>query len=265
VLRDFVVFLKTVGRFAVAVAAGVLPRRYWGSLDERLPVSRAALASAIATLALAGVIGVPAFFHHSEASADRAAETMLQSAGWRSAPATRAPSRGAALATWLTSYLAFLSFAFLTPIGLLATYLGLSGVLRAVSVAADEPRGDPALTAIDAAGRRLWHAHLTRRSRLARERLEGPEVADRLVPGPAAGFPEADYVVVASRQKPEWVPGAFVITSEKWYRLGTPVERQMPGGLRTLYPLTELRDGDVLRRGINYELPALSRSFSRPG
>ncbi len=48
----------------------------------------------------------------------------------------------------------------------------------------------------------------------------------------------------------------FVMTSDKWYRLGTPVERQMPGGLRTLYPLTELRDNEALRKGVRYELAA---------
>ena len=68
----------------------------------------------------------------------------------------------------------------------------------------------------------------------------------------------APYVVVASRRKPGWEAGAFIITSDTWYRLSAPSERQTPGGLRTLYRLTELRDHEVLRRGVRYALPALS-------
>lgn len=264
-LRDFAAFLKPWMRFTVAIAVAVLPGRYWPRLDERLPVSRAALVSAIATLALAGVMALPAFLDEAQASADRAAEAMLQSTGWRlPAPGARVPSIGGAVATWLTSYLSFLSFAFLTPVGLLSTYLGISAVFRAVCVVVGEPRGDPLLTVIDASVRRAWFGRRTRQARVVRERLEGPEVPDRLIPASAAGFPEADFVVVASRRKPGWNAGVFVITSEKWYRLGTPVERQMPGGLRTLYPLSDLSGGEVLRRGIAYEMPALSGSFSRP-
>jgi hypothetical protein len=264
VLRDFATFLHAVVCLAAATAAGALPRRYWPHLEERLPIARVALVSALTTVAIAGVIALPAFFRHAEASADRAADTMLQSTGWRSpGPGGRAPSDGTALATWLTSYLSFLSFALLTPAGLVSAYLGASGLFRAVAAAVDEPRGDPLLTALDAATRRAWSRHRSREATAARERAEGPEVPDRLVPGAVAGFPDATYVVVASRQKPGWAAGAFVITAEKWYRLGTPVERRMPGGLRTLYPLTELRDHEVLRRGIPYELPALTASFSK--
>ena len=54
-----------------------------------------------------------------------------------------------------------------------------------------------------------------------------------------------------------------MITSEKWFRLGIPHERQMRGGLRTLYPLTEITDHEVLRRGIPYELPPVSGSLSK--
>jgi hypothetical protein len=261
VLRDLWNFAKAAMRFAAATAAALLPRRYWARLDVRLPVSRAALLSALATVALAAVIGVPAFFRHAETNAGLATDVMLRATGWSAAkPGAPAPAQKLAVATWGASYLSFFTFAFLTPIGLLTTYLVLTGLVRAVATAADDARGDPILTAIDAVGRRAWQMTRAHRTRLARERLEGPEVPDRLVPGRAAGFPDADYVVVASRRKPGWEAGAFVITSEKWYRLGTPVERQMPGGLRTLYPLTELRDHEVLRRGIRYELPALSGS-----
>ncbi len=264
-LRDVARLLGSLMRFAAAVPAGLLPCRYWPRLEQHVPVSRAALASAIATLAVAGIVGVPAFFRHSEASADRAAETMLQATGWRvPTPGSKAPSSSRATTTWLSSYLAFLSFGLLTPAGLFSAYLGLTAVVRAACVASDEPIGDPLLTALDAVVRRTSGGRRAHQAQLARERLEGPEVADRLIPGRAAGFPDADCVVVASRRKPDWTAGAFVITSEKWYRLGNPVERQTPGGLRTLYPLTELRDAEVVRRGIHYDLPALGVWQPRP-
>jgi len=55
-------------------------------------------------------------------------------------------------------------------------------------------------------------------------------VPDRLVTGPAAGIPDAELVVVASRQKPGWERGVFVITPDAWYRLGEPIDRLQPEG-----------------------------------
>lgn len=265
VLRALWNVADIVIRFAAAIAAGLVPRRYWSRLETLVPVSRAALASALATLVLAAVIGIPAFLRHAEGNARRAVDLTLEATGWRPVqPGATAPSEKVALGTWHASFatafnqgLSLFTFA-LTPIGLLSTYLALTGVVRAVSVAVDDARGDPVLTTVDAVGRRVWRAAEARRTRIARERLEGPDVPDRLVPGRAAGFPDADYVVVASRRKPGWESGAFVITREKWYRLGAPVDRQTPRGLRTLYPLTELRDHEVLRRGVPYELPPVS-------
>lgn len=252
-------------RFVAATIAGVVPFRHWRDLEPHVPVSRAALASALATFLLAAVIGIPGYFRHAEANAGRAIDLTLQATGWRPAESGAAPpSDATAGANWAASFLSLFTFAFLTPIGLFTSYLGLTGLFRVVSVAAGEPRGDPVLTVIDAAGVRLWRASVARRARRIREALEGPEVPDRLVPGRAAGFPDADFVVVASRRKPDWEAGVFVITQDTWYRLGTPVERQLPGGLRTLYPLTELLDFEVLRRSVRYELPPVSAALSKP-
>jgi len=82
-------------------------------------------------------------------------------------------------------------------------------------------------------------------------------VPDRLVTGESAGL-TADYVVIASRRKPEWEAGAIILTSTDWYRLGAPIDAEMENGLRTLYPLTKLDAVEVVRRGIQYELPRLS-------
>jgi len=69
-------------------------------------------------------------------------------------------------------------------------------------------------------------------------------------------------VVIASRRKPEWTKGAIVMTSSDWYRLGEPVDREVNGALRTMYPLTKLEAVEVVRRGIEYELPSLMRKFT---
>ena len=96
-----------------------------------------------------------------------------------------------------------------------------------------------------------------RRAEAVRHRAEGPVVADRLYTGDWAGLEGVDFVVVASRRKPDWTRGTFVITSDKWYTLGDPFDLHLPQGLRTVYPLTEQKVMEVLRRGVAYELPPL--------
>jgi hypothetical protein len=70
-------------------------------------------------------------------------------------------------------------------------------------------------------------------------------------------------VVIASRQKPGWTSGTFVITKDAWYRLGEPFEFRSPEGLRTAYTLTALQTTEVLRRGIRYDLPPLDTPPAR--
>ncbi|MBI4266349.1 MAG: hypothetical protein HY657_18400 [Acidobacteria bacterium] len=262
-MRDLWIMVDAAVRFVAAMAVAALPRCYWRSLDAFVPVSRAALPSAIATILVAFAVAIPAFWQFTEANANQAVELMLRATGWRrSPPGAEAPPEAVALGTWFAGFASPLQFALLTPLGLFCTYLLATGYFRAVSAYVDDARGDPVVTAVDAFARRMWSSARARRAVRERERLEGPEVPDRLVPGRAAGCPDADLVVVASRRKAGWERGTFVITSEKWYRLGTPVDRQMPGGLRTLYPLTEITDHEVLRRGVPYELPPLSGSPS---
>lgn len=117
------------------------------------------------------------------------------------------------------------------------------------------------LTLVDSIISTLRRKAAARRDVRAREALEGPEVPDRLVTGRAAGLPDADFVVVASRRKPGWERGVFVITPDLWYRLGAPTERRLHAGLRTLYPLTEIRDLEVVRKSVEYALPPLSGSL----
>jgi hypothetical protein len=241
--------------FIVAIPAGLAPRRYWPSLDLRVPIYRAAFASALATFVLSVVISVPAFFAYAEGHASTASEMMVQVLGIHRTEV--APSMAGAQVTWVSSLFLPFTFAFFTPVGLFSTYLTVSGVVRMISVFVDDARGDPILTIVDEVARRVWTRRRERNTRAAREKLEGPEVPDILVTGAAAGFPDVDFVVIASRRKPEWDAGAIVVTDDKWFKLGVPAEREMPGGLRTLYPLSELHHHEVLRRAVQYTLPTL--------
>lgn len=222
-----------IASFILAIAAGILPRRWWPSIETWVPVSRNAGVSGIATILVACFVAIPAYFRYMEAYAG---------------------VFGA-----LTPILFVLS----TPLGFWMTYLTFAGLFRAVSAYADDARGDPILTLVDSI---IWKQRRTsaaRRVIRGREELEGPEVPDRLVTGKAGGFPDADFVVVASRRKPGWERGVFVITPDVWYRLGTPTEMTIHGGLRTLYPLSEIRDLEVVRKSVEYVLPPLSGSLPR--
>jgi hypothetical protein len=109
--------------------------------------------------------------------------------------------------------------------------------------------------------RRTRRSHLDRRSRAAREELEGADEPDRLYDGHWAGAPDATYVVVAARRKADWTKGTWVITRDGWFTLGEPFDRPMPQGVRTIYPITlQTNTMDVLRKGVSYELPPLRES-----
>ena len=244
-------------RFIVAMFAAVLPRRWWPPMETHLPVRQAATMSGIATFVLAIAIGLPAFLDSAQANASDAVDMMLAATGWRTSRGAGPASVAAAQASWLSGFSSVFLFAFFTPTGILATYLVFTGGLRAISPAFDDARGDPLLTTIDALALRWRGRRDRRRATEARHRLEGEEVADRVMNGPAAGIPGAEIVVVTSRRKPDWVEGAFVITQEKWYRIGPPVERHTPNGLRTLYPLNVVGEMEVLRKGIRYDLPVV--------
>jgi hypothetical protein len=91
--------------------------------------------------------------------------------------------------------------------------------------------------------------------RQTRDALEGPEVPDRAVSSAAAGLAGCDLVIVASRRKPGWESGVTVFTADAAYRIGSPVERTIAGRLRTLYPLTEHKDFEAVRKSVHYDLP----------
>lgn len=241
---------------AAAIPIGVAPRRHWRALDRRVPVTRFALGSALLTFALGMAIGIPGFLRYAAGYGDFASDAILQMAGWPvSKPRPEVTSEAQAVTVFLSSYFLFFTFLFATPTGLIACYLTVTGAFRSILVIVDDARGDPLLTVIDGWVWRSRQRRHARREQLVRERDEGPEVPDRVVLGHAAGITGADIVIVASRPKPGWERGTFIITGEKWYRLGTPEDRWLPAGLRHFYPLAEINDLEVMRRAIRYDLP----------
>ncbi len=257
-MNSFLEHLGETGRAVLAVAAGVLPRRYWSVLLA-LPIRRFAIISALATMALGWAIFVPGFMAYSERVGTAMAKLTIEVAE-RQLKGELPQDERLNIAPIQASAFTPIAFAFLTPIGLVATYLIFSAFARIAACVADDAIGDPVLTGVDAVIHRTVTRARERQQRRVRERQEGAEVPDRLYTGDWAGLAGVDFVVVSSRRKPEWDEGGFVITSEKWYTLGAPFERQLPDGLRTIYPLTEQTRNDVLRRGVRYELPPLSRA-----
>ena len=239
-------------RALLAIAAGVLPSRWWPRFEGRLSVGRFAWASGLATLFLGSAIGFRGFFPYAEAFTQRVRQAVVQS------------DDPFAFPDMLFGLLAPINFAFGTPVGLVATYLCVTGVVRSLMGYVDDPRGDPLLTLADSLVHRIRARRKTVWAKLARQRLEGREVADRLVTDEWAGV-DAAYVLLASRRKPGWEEGVFVLTPDRWYRIGRVWDMPLPEGLRTAYPLTEVPLGEVLRKGVDYELPELSELSESSG
>ena len=233
--------------FAAAMLAALLPYRYWHRLPAAIRVGPWAFLSGIITLLAGAAIGIPGFIDHAHGNAsvglDAAVADMYKTEVYR----------GDLVMGY--SGLSIFTFFLLTPQGWLTLYLLGSGGIRAGAAWFDDPVGDPVLTALD-------HWFIARRTELrargartSRSALEGPEVPDRVVTGAFADMPACDIVVVASRRKAGWDRGTVVFTPDAVYRLGEPVERTIAGRLRTLYPLTEHTDLEVVRRSVQYDLP----------
>jgi len=243
---------QVAARVALALLANLLPRRFRLAWDGRLPVTATAGWSALATLLLGFAIGVPGFLRYAMRTGSAVTDTMLETADKVNQGQASEQKMAEAYAL---SMLALPAFLFFTPRGLVTLYVVGTGLLRCLAFASGEPRGDPLVAGLDAAVRRM-RAHRSARSEAAtREAQEGPEVPDVLLSGRDGGAPEAVYAVVASRRKPGWSEGTFVLDGETRYRIGRPFDRRYAGGLRTVYPLVEAAQAEVMRRMVRYTLP----------
>jgi len=235
--------------FALAMAAAFLPHRLWRRLPDWLSADRAAFASGVLTLMAGAAIGFQGFLAHAAGNVSIANQGVLDAA-------LRNPTIGyeRGMVAGAVSLSVF-SFLLLTPTGWLTLYLMGSGTLRAAAAWFDDPVGDPILTGIDAVISRgrdrstIGVEHARRRAR------EGPEIPDRIVTAAKAELPGCDLVIVSSRRKPGWERGVVVYTQDACYRIGEPVERTIAGQLRTLYPLTEHTDLEVVRKSVQYHMP----------
>lgn len=234
-------------RFLAAAALSLLPRRTWPPLSEHVPIRAAAVASAAATVVFGIVYGGLGFLDYATQAASGANAAMLDAAQSGRQVVSSAPmflsmfsSVGYVLGTWS---------------GRFAGYLVLSGFVRGVAALLDDPFGDPILTGVHHLATR-WRDRRTRRSRTrARESLEGVEAPDVLLPADRLSVEGATWIVLASRRKPGWERGVTVVTGEGWFVLGEPFDLQAPQGLRTAYPLVEVREAEVLRAAVRYDLP----------
>jgi hypothetical protein len=244
-----------------ALVVGAAPRRLWPDLERHLPITRTATPAGILIMVVGFAIGVDGFLKFSTGMADANNTWMLRQL---SLPSTANEGAIGMLPYGMSAITLFI-FLFFTPTGLLAVYLVTSGTVRAVAAYADaeDARGDFLLSGADWAATTLFAKNRHDRQRIARERLEGAEAPDRLQTGAWAGLPDADYVVLAARRKAEWDAGAIILTSSDWYKLGVPFDIQTPAGLRTAYPLKKMDTVEVVRRGIQYELPRLSSAAKR--
>jgi hypothetical protein len=211
--------------------------------------------AAIATLIAGVVIGGIGFLKFAQQAASANNALMLEVAG-RQASGTLGGQDISGAAPVAATMLSGITFAIATPLGWLATYLTVTGLVRSVSAAIGETQGDPLIAGVR---RAVWSFKRRRTTQAAVEAhaaLAGPEVADRVVEPSRLGLTGADLVVVASRPKPDWTPGTVLDCGDRWLRVGDALERTLPQGLRTLYPLVEMRELDVFRRVIPYDLPA---------
>jgi len=227
-----------------------------GTIRDDLRRWERSIPAAIATLLVGFVIGGVGFIRFTRQVASDNNAAMLEVAGRQNAGTLRGAEITTAAPIALTMLAPF-AFVIATPLGWLSAYLVVTGFVRSVAGAVKEPRGDPLLGLIVRARRGWGRRRTTARATVARETLEGPEVADRLATAARFEIDGADLVVVASRRKELWVRGTVLDCGGRYFRVGTAVDRTLPGGLRALYPLIELPETEVFRRVVRYDLPAL--------
>lgn len=234
-------------RWACAIIAAMLPRRYWPALDGLVPASQAAAVASLLTMGAGLTLGFFGFFAHLNEV------TSLNNAVYLEA-AVRHEGEDLPLPSALSG-LSFFTFVLLTPQGWLSTYLAASGLVRAIGSQFDDPHGDFVLTLADAGARRVTAATIRRGEIANRQLLEGPQVRDRVVRGTQVGLPAAEAVIVASRIKDGWEPGTIVLSDRGEFRILNWEDRTIDGRLRRLYQLAPVSDLEAFRRTVTYEFP----------
>jgi hypothetical protein len=226
--------------------------------------------SILLTAALGVRIGYAGFFERASKAGGEGAALALKLGAPGGAGGLGGMSQTDAVAAALMgNALTPLAFFLFTPLGWLADYLVISAVFRGLTLAVDNPWGDPLLTVIDNLVRGQRADRLARRQAAERELAEGPEVPDQILECRKFAGKEADFVVVSSRRKEGWTLATTVIADSTRLRIGDPLEKTLDGRLRTCYPLKVIRDIQVDRRIVHYDwpkdAPALPDPTAEPG
>lgn len=232
----------------VGVFRCFLPVRYWDDMR------RGAIPSIIITLAGGTIVGLKGLLAHMVGPAREAARIALEVGATGGVKGLDQTDQLVATMTG-SPLIAALAFFLFTPTGWLADYLFLSAIFRGVTLAVDNPWGDPLLTAIDHVVRDRRAEHRARQEAEAREAAEGPVVPDQVLECRKFAGNEADFVVVSSRRKEGWTRATTVVANGVRLRLGDPLEKMLEGKLRTCYPLKVIRDIQVDRRVVRYRWP----------
>jgi hypothetical protein len=247
--------------YLLALPCAMLPKCYWQSID--LPVPNVAAASSMLTMFAGFVIGIPGYFAFLERMRNVSGVSILDISTAQVEGRLPENASVSAIPAALGA-LAPLSFALFTPLGLFASYLVLTGLVRAAAAYTGEAHGDPILTGVDWASRRLFTSRQQRVVRVERAKLERTDEPDRRYAGDWAGMTGVDFVIVSARRKPGWTTGTWVTTDDGWFVLGEPFDRPMPNGLRTIYPLTAQNTLEAVRKSVAYQLPPLRPTKTNP-
>jgi hypothetical protein len=228
------------------------PARYWRDLERRADVRQYAMVSAILTLLAGIIIGVPAFLRHASTAASAASRLTVEAA-----TAQIQRPDGPEVTTLFARVLnaMFVMTFVATPAGFVTTYLACSGLFRVACASFDDPIGDPALTLLDSTVRQLRVRAAGSLERTQQRRRFGSAVPDEVVRAAAAGFANADFVVIASRPKERWTADVVIIADDGAYRVVDVVERTIDRHARVLYVLRRKTDSEIMRRTIRYALP----------
>ena len=241
--------MRTTLQFVVGLFATFLPPRYWAAVNAR-GIPTFPVLSPLFTLTVVSVTGLPFFYRQLLISGSHAQRVAAIGASKLPVPTEPETIVATAQAISLVGVIGVL----FSPAGFALGYLAGSGVLRLLSAYFGEPAGDPLLACLDSLIRRARHAASIVSAAIRMRATYGPLQPDQQVSGEQFGGFEADVLIISSRPKPDWRAGTVILSSNGYYRVLTPVEQNIGGRNRVLYPLKKKHDLEIVRKAIRYSV-----------